>query len=146
MAIAFGKEFPDEFQDLIDCLANNQWEKANRITEDLERFETRLILDELWTEFSNGYFGFTIQSQIWQEVGGFVYPKNRGTQRYNDSWESGDSDSFMEARDRYLDRVGRGRNGCGSKAPPGYLPFGRGGSLESFIERFSHIVAAQSVQ
>lgn len=146
MPIAFGKQFPDEFQDLIDALANQQWEEANRITARLECSRTRLILDELWTKFSNGRFGFSIQSQIWQEVGGFIYPNNLRTLRYDASWESGDSDSFMEARDRYLNRVGCGKFDFSLNAPPGHLPFGSGGSLEAFIDRFSHIVATQNLQ
>jgi GUN4-like len=142
MPIAFGKQFPDEFQNLIDCLADQQWEEANRITERLESSRTRLILDELWTKFSNGRFGFSIQSQIWQEVGGFIYSDNV-KYNYKAGWESGDSDSFMEARDRYLNRIGCGKFDFSFNAPPGHLPFGNGGSLDAFIDRFSDVVATR---
>lgn len=145
MPIAFGKQFPDEFQNLIDCLTNQQWKEANRITGVLECSSTRLILDELWTKFSNGHFGFSIQSQIWQEVGGFIYPDDVRTYKYNAGWESGDSDSFMEARDRYLNRVGCERFDFSLNAPPGHLPFGSGRSLDALIDRFSQVVAARNL-
>ena len=145
MPIAFSKHFPDEFQALIDCLANNQWEEANRITERLECSRNLLILDELWTKFSHGRFGFSIQSQIWQEVGGFINPDPVSNPRYYGyGWENGDSDSLSEARDRYLKRIGCGKFDFSLNAPPGHLPFGNGGSLERLIDRFSHIVAAQN--
>ena len=141
MPIAFGKQFPDEFQNLIDCLANQQWEEANRITTRLESSEDLRILDELWTKFSNGRFGFSIQSRIWQEVGGFIYRDNVRTHKYNACWESGDSDSFMEARDRYLNRIECGKFDFSLNAPPGHLSFGDRRSLDALINRFSNVVA-----
>lgn len=146
MAIAFGKEYPDEFQDLIDYLANQQWEEANQITERLEYSSSRLILDELWTKFSSGHFGFSIQSQIWREVGGVIYPNDpKASIIFGGSgWESGDSDSLMEAHDRYLDRVGRRKFDFSLNAPPGHLPFGNSASLGALIARFSDIVASQN--
>ena len=40
--------------------------------EDIENFpcEYLRIIDQLWVENSNGRFGFSIQKQIWQSIGG----------------------------------------------------------------------------
>lgn len=145
MSIAFNQHFPEQFQDLIDALAHQHWQVANQLTEQLEDANTRLLLDELWTKFSNGHFGFSVQSQIWQEVGGFIYPNNDRTYSYKAGWESGDSDSFMEARDRYLlsvGRIGLETVEAGLNAPRGYFPFGNGTSLDALIDRFSQVAAS----
>ncbi len=44
-------------------------------------------IDRLWVKYSNGRFGFSVQKQIWEEVGGC-------------------GDAYMEITDKFLDSVG----------------------------------------
>jgi len=92
-----------KLQALINCLANNQWEEASRITESLESSEKLSILDELWTKFSNGRFGFSIQKQIWQQVGGYI---TSSLDTYGAGWKTGDSDVEEKKYNTFLARVG----------------------------------------
>jgi len=140
MTLAFNKEFPDKYQDLIDYLANNQWQKANQHTELLHESPE---VDELWVRFSNGLFGFSVQSRIWKEVGGYTVPS---PEFYGASWESGDSDVADEKCDAFFERVGWSRYGLirepnfSLSAPAGHLPWGDGRSLRSLSVRLSRFI------
>ncbi len=72
-----GLEKNSDFKKLQTLLEAHKWYQANRET-------TRLIndnpdngtcqnlrqIDQLWTNYSDGKYGFTPQLQIWQQVGG----------------------------------------------------------------------------
>ncbi|HEY9811003.1 MAG TPA: serine/threonine-protein kinase [Halomicronema sp.] len=78
------------YSHLKDLLANGNWQEADRETanlmllicgkekegklniEDIQNFPSRDLrtLNNLWLEYSQGRFGFSIQGQIWQKVNG----------------------------------------------------------------------------
>lgn len=78
-----------DYTPLYSLLASSQWQKADeetgavmlkiarRVTagwlreEDIEIFPCQdlLSIDRLWMQYSQGRFGFTPQSQIWESVG-----------------------------------------------------------------------------
>ncbi|MEH1788004.1 GUN4 domain-containing protein [Nostoc sp.] len=90
------KEFLDnhniDYTQLQDLLAQHKWKEADIETtklmlkvmnknywnevykEDIENFSCQDIhtIDQLWEEYSYGYFGFSIQQTIWSEMGGQV--------------------------------------------------------------------------
>ncbi|MBD2093643.1 GUN4 domain-containing protein [Trichocoleus sp. FACHB-591] len=150
------QQLPDEhYQTLSNYLESNQWKEADQATTLLMQQSSTdlLILDELWTRFSAGRFGFSIQSQIWQEVGcAIAAPPHYN---YSSSWESGDSDFEQEKIDKFAQRVGWINNrsqwvgyedlNFSLNAPYGHLPIGHGRSMGSLIRRFSYIVAAKNV-
>lgn len=51
----------------ISCFKHNEV-----YPEDIESFSCQAIniIDQLWIQYSQGYFGFTIQERIWSEIGG----------------------------------------------------------------------------
>ncbi|MDJ1182357.1 GUN4 domain-containing protein [Roseofilum casamattae] len=77
-------------QDLEHYLSNGEWQKADEETtrlmlqlgdnenkgylngNDLRKFprEELRAIDELWVKYSNGQFGFSVQKQIWLDLGG----------------------------------------------------------------------------
>ncbi len=79
-----------EYQKLQDLLAAGKWKEADQKTlaimlhisdrekeswlckENIERFPSKHLrtINRLWTEYSNGRFGFSVQMHIWQSVGG----------------------------------------------------------------------------
>jgi WD40 repeat protein len=79
-----------DYTRLRDLLAAGQWSEADRATttimlkisgreaegwlreEDIENFPCSdlLTIDELWVKYSSGRFGFSVQRDIWQSVGG----------------------------------------------------------------------------
>ncbi len=79
-----------DYTTLEKLLAASQWEEADRETdalmirvsgreeegrlnlEDAKNFPCRDLrtIDQLWTEYSNGHFGFSIQRRIWSKLGG----------------------------------------------------------------------------
>lgn len=133
--ILLEKQFPPEYQALIGYLVNNQWEAANQITETLQDLQ---IVDELWMRFSDGRFGFSVQSQIWQEMGGYVV---RSPKDYGAGWETGDSDVEQEKCNAFFARVGWwGAPTFSLSAPYGHLPWGNGRSLRSLTLRFSEFL------
>ncbi|NEO88482.1 MAG: Clp protease [Spirulina sp. SIO3F2] len=87
-----------DYQQLRDFLKQQEWRKADEETrrlmlevgdpdnkdyldyENVEKFpcEDLRTINELWTVASNGHFGFSVQKQIWQRVGGKV---DVGTER-----------------------------------------------------------------
>ncbi|MBP0029849.1 NACHT domain-containing protein [Roseofilum sp. Guam] len=78
------------FQDLERYLSNGEWQKADEETtrlmlqlgddedkgylneDDLRKFPRDELqrIDELWVKHSNGHFGFSVQKQIWLDLGG----------------------------------------------------------------------------
>ena len=139
-----------DYKALSDYLENNHWKEADQVTEHLMRQLSvdLLILDELWTRFSDGRFGFSIQSQIWQELGCIVtIPPDY---KYGMAWETGDSDVALEKAHKFAQRVGW-MNDLGEwikyenldfslNAPYGHLPLGAGRGMDSLVRRFSRIL------
>lgn len=83
---------PYRYQNLLNYLASGRWKDADEETSkqmlrligknswvlversDIDNFpcEDLCTLDQLWVQYSNGKFGFSVQKNIWLEVGGKV--------------------------------------------------------------------------
>ena len=76
--------------------------------------ENLKAIDQLWVEYSSGRFGFSVQKQIWQEVGGKPY----------DTYDIQDFSSFLTAGKKFNRRVGWNRDDFQFylDAPVGHLP------------------------
>ena len=81
---------PDRYRALVNYLANGRWQEADQETnrimvavagqteqrfldiDDIKNFpcDDLQSIDQLWVKFSGGRFGFSVQKQIWLEVGG----------------------------------------------------------------------------
>jgi hypothetical protein len=94
--VSLTKEFSSnqniDYNQLRDLLAQHKWQEADIETtklmlkvmsknywnevykEDIDSFSCQdlHIIDQLWEEYSYGYFGFSIQQTIWSEMGGQV--------------------------------------------------------------------------
>jgi hypothetical protein len=94
--VTLTKEFPSnqniDYNQLRDLLAQHNWQEADIETtklmlkvmsknywnevykEDIDNFSCQDLhtIDQLWEEYSYGYFGFSIQQTIWSEMGGQV--------------------------------------------------------------------------
>lgn len=84
------QRIPDRYQELVNYLANSRWQEADQETfnvmlevtnqkdqgyfslESLRNFpcDDLLLIDRLWLQFSGGKFGFSVQKDLWVEVGG----------------------------------------------------------------------------
>ena len=86
------QRIPERYRELVNYLATGSWKEADQETDKLmlkaagepaeqrgylELAEIRnfpcedlLLIDQLWVKFSGGKFGFSVQKQIWVEVGG----------------------------------------------------------------------------
>lgn len=86
------QRIPDRYRELVNYLASGSWKEADQATDKLmlqavgekavkrgylELDEIRnfpcedlLLIDQLWVKFSGGKFGFSVQKQIWVDVGG----------------------------------------------------------------------------
>jgi hypothetical protein len=82
-------QFEDKYNRLHDLLIAQEWESADKETrrlmceavgrqtegwlrlEDVDDFPIKDLctVDRLWTKYSDGHFGFSIQKQIWQNCG-----------------------------------------------------------------------------
>jgi hypothetical protein len=102
-----------DYSQLRDFLATKQWQAADQETaalmlkiagkesegrltgQDIQKFPGEELgrINQLWLDFSDGRFGFTVQKQIWEQVGGLV--------------NSDDSETYC----RFGDRVGWRKNG-----------------------------------
>lgn len=91
-------QLPERYKALVNYLANGRWKEADQKTDrvmlevagrtqkgylDLDAIqkfpcEDLRTIDQLWVKFSGGRFGFSVQKQIWLEVGGKLdYGKDR---------------------------------------------------------------------
>jgi len=94
--VTLTKEFPNnqdiDYTQLRDLLEQHKWKEADIETtkimlkvmmknywnevykEDIDNFSCQDIhtIDQLWEQYSYGYFGFSIQQTIWSEMGGQV--------------------------------------------------------------------------
>ncbi|ACK73460.1 GUN4 domain protein [Gloeothece citriformis PCC 7424] len=119
----FNITIDSDYSQLIILLASHQWEKADQETakkmieimerqdkddlrtRDIKRFSVNQlqIIDQLWIYFSQGKFGFSVQKDIWTELGGETgkfrnsiydnWAKKVGW-RVNDSWKKYDELDF----------------------------------------------------
>lgn len=86
------QRIPDRYRELVNYLASGSWKEADQETnqlmlqavgdeavkrgyltlEEIRNFpcDDLLLIDQLWVKFSGGKFGFSVQKQIWLEVGG----------------------------------------------------------------------------
>jgi hypothetical protein len=126
---------PVIFQNLESLLKAGKWRDADEETwglmlkltkreqegwlriEDVKNFPRQELrkMDQLWVKYSNGKFGFSVQKQIWLELGGkldgeydwdtFTKLGSRVGWRKNNEWLSYDSYTFS------------------TNALPGHLPF-----------------------
>lgn len=109
-------QIPSRYHKLTYFLASQKWQEADQETynvmlevanskkryldlEDIQNFsvEELRIIDQLWVDYSNGHFGFSVQKQIWLDCGGKIgkYDKkayykfcDRVGWRKNDNWLS----------------------------------------------------------
>jgi hypothetical protein len=105
-----------ETWELMKKLTKREQEGWLRI-EDVKNFPRQELrkMDQLWVKYSNGKFGFSVQKQIWLELGGkldgeydwdtFTKLGSRVGWRKNNEWLSYDSYTFS------------------TNALPGHLPF-----------------------
>ncbi|MEM6838362.1 MAG: GUN4 domain-containing protein, partial [Cyanobacteria bacterium P01_C01_bin.120] len=82
------QRIPDRYRELVNYLASGSWQETDKLMlkavgaqaeqrgylelEEIRTFpcEDLLLIDQLWVKFSGGKFGFSVQKQIWMEVGG----------------------------------------------------------------------------
>ncbi|MCP6760190.1 MAG: GUN4 domain-containing protein [Fischerella sp. CENA71] len=57
---------------MLQVIGKNYWNEVYR--EDILNFSCKAFytIDGLWQEYSHGYFGFSVQESIWNEIGGQV--------------------------------------------------------------------------
>lgn len=57
---------------MLQVMGKNYWNEVYK--EDIKNFSCEALqtIDQLWREYSHGYFGFSVQQTIWCEVGGQV--------------------------------------------------------------------------
>jgi hypothetical protein len=101
---------------------SKQEQEGWSILKDVKNFPRQELrkMDQLWVKYSNGKFGFSVQKQIWLDLGGkldgepdpdtFTKLGDRVGWRKNNEWLSYDSYTFS------------------TNALPGHLPDGGGGS------------------
>lgn len=129
------------YRELVNYLANGRWKEADQETdrlmlkavgikaedrgylelEEIQQFpwEALELIDNLWIKFSGGRFGFSVQKQIWLDVG--------GTLDFNEEEES-----TTAAFEKMSDRIGWKKQGSyinyrdvqfHPDAPVAHLPF-----------------------
>jgi hypothetical protein len=96
-----------ETSNLMLKLTKREQERWLRV-EDVKNFPRQELrkMDQLWVKYSNGKFGFSVQKQIWLELGGkldgepdwYTFTKlgSRVGWRNNDKWLSYDSYTFSK--------------------------------------------------
>ncbi|MGB3515131.1 MAG: GUN4 domain-containing protein [Elainellaceae cyanobacterium] len=139
---------PERYRTLVNYLANGAWKEADQETdlqmlkavgsaaekrgylelEEIREFpcDDLRIIDRLWVKFSGGRFGFSVQKQIWVEVGGKL--------DYGKDW-----DAAQEAFELMSDRNGWRQSGSyisypgdlifDPSSPTGHLPLKHRGSV-----------------
>ncbi|WP_235526501.1 GUN4 domain-containing protein [Nostoc piscinale] len=57
---------------MLQIMGKSDWNEVYR--EDILNFSCQAFynIDQLWQKYSHGYFGFSIQQSIWDEIGGQV--------------------------------------------------------------------------
>jgi len=134
------QRIPDLYGNLVGYLANGRWKEADQETatvmlkaagkqaedrgylrlEEIRNFpcEDLRILDHLWVKFSGGRFGFSVQKDLWIEVGGKldfgedVESAQKAYEKMSDvnGWRKGDR--YLSYSDMTFD----------TSAPRGHLP------------------------
>ncbi|NCR58790.1 MAG: peptidase C14 [Microcystis aeruginosa LL13-06] len=139
------------YTNLRDLLAAGKWREADEETtrrmlqaaksenkgfydrEDIQNFscEDLGIIDQLWLSASNGKFGFSVQQEIYESLG--------GTRYYNEEvWKKfGDRVGWRKGGDwvRYQDLTFNN-----AEAPKAHLPFGRSGGVGGSNSHFETIL------
>jgi hypothetical protein len=116
-----------ETWDLMLKLTKREQEGWLRV-EDAKNFPKQELqkMDQLWVEYSNGKFGFSVQKQIWLELGGKL-----------------DGESDWDTYQKFGDRVGWKRNGewilyseytFSTNSAKAHLPSRRGGLRKESVE------------
>ncbi len=130
-----------DYRKLRDLLKQQQWKEADEETanlvrkvtnrvkdwlrdEDIQKFpcEDLRTIDQLWVYYSNGKFGFSVQGQIYREIGGMEEYNERnwdifgslvGWQK-NNSWNWQDINYSLQAPQGHLPLIRYGYKGEGS--------------------------------
>ena len=130
-----------DYRNLEDLLKRQQWKEADEETanlvrkvtnrvkdwlrdEDIQKFpcEDLRTIDQLWVYYSNGKFGFSVQGQIYREIGGMEEYNERnwdifgslvGWQK-NNSWNWQDINYSLQAPQGHLPLIRYGYKGEGS--------------------------------
>ncbi|MBU7585501.1 MAG: GUN4 domain-containing protein [Nostoc sp. TH1S01] len=57
---------------MLQVMGKNDWNEVYK--EDILNFSCQAFhkIDRLWQQYSNGYFGFSVQQSIWDEIGGQI--------------------------------------------------------------------------
>ncbi|GCL46814.1 serine/threonine protein kinase [Microcystis aeruginosa NIES-3787] len=130
-----------DYRNLEDLLKQKRWKEADEETanlvrkatnrvkdwlrdEDIQKFpcEDLRTIDQLWVDYSNGKFGFSVQGQIYREIGGMEEYNERnwdifgslvGWQK-NNSWNWQDINYSWQAPQGHLPLIRYGYKGEGS--------------------------------
>ena len=130
-----------DYRNLEDLLKRQQWKQADEETANLVRKVTNRVkdwlrdediqkfpcddlqtIDQLWVHYSNGKFGFSVQGQIYLEIGGMEEYNERnwdifgslvGWQK-NNSWNWQDINYSLQAPQGHLPLIRYGYKGQGS--------------------------------
>jgi len=130
-----------DYRNLEDLLKRQQWKEADEETanlvrkvtnrvkdwlrdEDIQKFpcEDLRTIDQLWVYYSNGKFGFSVQGQIYREIGSMEEYNERnwdifgslvGWQK-NNSWNWQDINYSLQAPQGHLPLIRYGYKGEGS--------------------------------
>ncbi|MCA2752684.1 MULTISPECIES: GUN4 domain-containing protein, partial [unclassified Microcystis] len=130
-----------DYRNLEDLLKQKRWKEADEETanlvrkvtnrvkdwlrdEDIQKFpcEDLRTIDQLWVKYSGGHFGFSVQGQIYREIGGMEEYNERnwdifgslvGWQK-NNSWNWQDINYSWQAPQGHLPLIRYGYKGEGS--------------------------------
>ena len=108
--------FPD-YVKLVNYLANGEWEKADRETERIMlKFTNResedeldadsvakfppqelFTIDQLWLVYSSGYFGFGLQTNIWENIQNTKLSQDKTFKRFTEivGWDNEEEITFQ---------------------------------------------------
>ncbi|MGD1860518.1 MAG: GUN4 domain-containing protein [Leptolyngbyaceae cyanobacterium] len=153
------QRIPDRYRELVNYLASGSWQEADQETdklmlkavgaeaeqrgylrlEEVRNFPAAdlLLIDQLWVEFSGGKFGFSVQKQIWVEVGGKL-DFGKDAQTASTAFQKMSDRNGWRVKDKYITSS---KVIYDTLAPKGHLPFvnlgwrrGGGGALFSRID------------
>jgi hypothetical protein len=123
---------PNFVSKLRDLLASGKWEKADKETlkimlqvagrekkgwldvASIENFpcEEFRVIDQLWLQYSNGRFGFSVQKHIWKSVGGNLKADDKIYKAFGDLVEWRVNENWLQINDLTFE----------PSAPIGHLP------------------------